>query len=150
MAVMRDRPYSNYNFLIEIGGVEAQGLEAGFSEVVLPDAFIDVIEYRNGNDRHSGTRKIPGRVHYGNFILKRGVIGSLDLYEWWNQVRNGDPNSRRTVIIQLQNEDRSAVVMEWKLADAWPVRFTFSPLQAKGKEKHIEMLEIAFEMMEVR
>ncbi|HLF19175.1 MAG TPA: phage tail protein, partial [Bacteroidota bacterium] len=63
MAVMRDRPYSNYNFLIEIGGVEAQGLEAGFSEVVLPDAFIDVIEYRNGNDRHSGTRKIPGSVH---------------------------------------------------------------------------------------
>jgi hypothetical protein len=25
-----------------------------------------------------------------NVTLRRGVIGSLDLYQWFNQVRNGD------------------------------------------------------------
>ena len=30
--------------------------------------------------------------------LKRGVIGSLNLYQWLNQIRNGDQNALRTVV----------------------------------------------------
>ena len=148
MAVLRDRPYGDYNFLVDLGA-GAEGPEAGFSEVCLPDATIDVIEYRNGNDRESGTRKIPGRVHYGNVILKRGVIGSLNLYQWWNQVRNGDVNSQRTVVIQLQNEDHTEIVMVWKLLRAWPVKYKASNLDAKGKDVLLEELELAFERLEV-
>jgi len=149
MAVQRDRPYGNYNYLVDIGTGEVEGPEAGFSEVVLPEASIDVIEYRNGNEKESSTRKIPGRTHYGNFILKRGVIGSLDLYTWWDQVRNGDPSAYRTVLIKLQNEDRTAIVLQWKLTRAWPVRYKFSELDAKGKDSLIEMLELAFERMDI-
>ena len=47
--------------------------------------------YRSGNEKESGVRKIPGRARYGNIILKRGVTGGLDLYEWWNETRNGEP-----------------------------------------------------------
>jgi phage tail-like protein len=150
MAVLRDRPYGDFNFLVDLGTGSVEGPEAGFSEVILPEAFVDVLEYRNGNEKESGARKIPGRAHYTNFILKRGVIGSLNLYEWWDQVRNGSVNAQRTVHIQLQNEDHTAVVMEWKLFRAWPVRLSFSPLQAKGKEPLVEVLELAFERLEIQ
>ena len=132
-----------------MGTGDSSGPRAAFSEVILPPATIDVIEYRGGNDKESGSRKIPGRVHYGNLVLKRGVIGSLDLYQWWNDVRNGNVNSARNVTIQLQNEDHSEVVMSWRFFRTWPVRYQFSPLEGEGKDTLIEILELAVERMEM-
>ncbi len=149
MAVIRERPYSNYNFLVDLGTGETEGPQAGFSEVILPASVLDVIEYRSGNEKESGVRKIPGRAHYGNVVFKRGVIGSLDLYQWWNDTRNGNINSFRTVTVQLQDEEHTAVVLTWKFMRAWPVRYEFSPLEAKGKDTLIEILELAFERMEM-
>jgi phage tail-like protein len=126
-----------------------QGPEAGFSEVILPASSIDVIEYRTGNEAESGVRKIPGRARYSNVVFKRGVIGSLNLYSWWNQTRNGDVKSFRTVTVQLQNEEHTDVVLTWKFFRAWPVRYEFSPLEAKGKDTLIEILEVAFERLEM-
>jgi phage tail-like protein len=147
MAVQRDRPYGNYNFLVDLGGGDSAA--AGFAEVVLPDGWFDVIEYRNGNEKESVARKIPGRVHYGNLVLKRGVIGVLDLYHWWNQLRNGDIGAYRTVSIQLQNEDRTETVLVWRLYRCWPVRYQFTNLQAQGKQVLLEILELAFERLDV-
>ncbi len=149
MAVIRERPYSNYNFLVDLGTGETEGPQAGFSEVILPASVLDVIEYRSGNEKESGVRKIPGRAHYGNVVFKRGVIGSLDLYQWWNDTRNGNITSFRTVTVQLQDEEHTAVVLTWKFMRAWPVRYEFSPLEAKGKDTLIEILELAFERMEM-
>ena len=149
MAVFREKPYSNYNFLVDLGVGDSSGVKAGFSEVILPPVAIDVIQYRSGNEKESGVRKIPGRVHYGNIIFKRGVIGSLDLYSWWNDVRNGNVNAARTVTVQLQNEDHTEVVFTWKFLRAWPMRYEFSPLEARGKETLLEILELAFERMEI-
>ena len=149
MAVMRDRPYSNFNFLVDIGTGETASPSAGFCEVILPASTIDVIEYRTGNEKESATRKIPGRARYGNVILKRGVIGDLDLYQWWSDTRNGDINSFRTVRVSLQNEDRTEVVLRWIFLRAWPTRYEFSPLEGKGKETLVEVLELAFERMEM-
>lgn len=149
MAVQRNDPYSNFNYLVNLGGNDPQALQAGFSEVLLPDISFDIIEYRNGNERVTETRKLPGRAHYGNVTLKRGVIGILDFYQWLDQVRNGDRNAFRNVTISLLNEDRADVVLTWKLIKAWPVRYSFSALQSKGKEVLVESLELAIDRMEI-
>jgi phage tail-like protein len=145
MAVQRDRPYGNYNFLVDFG----DGGKAGFSEVLLPEMAIDVIEYREGGDPESGAHKIPGRAHYSNATLKRGVAGALNLYQWINDVRNGNVRAARTVTIQLQTEDRTDIVWTWKLLRAWPARYRFTNLEAKGKDVLIEILELAVERVEV-
>jgi len=74
--MLRDRPYANYNFLVDLGTGNTGGPTAGFCEVILPESTIHVIEYRNGNSPDSGVRKVPGRERYGNVVFKRGVIGS--------------------------------------------------------------------------
>lgn len=149
MAIFRDTPYGNSNFLVDLGAGDPQAVQAGFAEVLLPDAAVDLIEYRNGNERESGARKIPGRAKYSNVVLKRGVIGSLDLYQWLDQVRNGDIGARRTVAIHLLNEDRSATVLTWRLLRAFPARYAFSNLDARGEEPLLEMLELAYERLEM-
>jgi phage tail-like protein len=148
MAILRDVPYGNQHFRVDLGD-GGDGPAAGFSHVVLPNISIDVIEYRNGNDKESGTHKLPGLAHHGNVILRRGIIGSLNLYDWINQVRNGDANARRTVTISLLSEDLSAVVLTWKLLRAWPEKYSCADLNAKGTEVAMEELVLAYERLEM-
>ena len=51
MSVQRDRPYPDSNFLVDLGDGDPTTLQAGLIEVVLPDARVQVVEYRNGNDK---------------------------------------------------------------------------------------------------
>ena len=148
MATLRDVPYGNQHFRVDLGD-GAEGPAAGFCQVVLPDISIDVIEYRNGNDRESGTHKLPGLARYDNVILRRGIIGSLNLYEWINQVRNGDASAARTVTIALLSEDLTAVVLTWKLLRARPIKYSFGDLNAKGSDVAIEELVLAYERLEM-
>jgi len=148
MAILRDVPYGNQHFRVDLGD-GGDGPAAGFSHIVLPDISIDVVQYRTGNDKESGTHKLPGLTHYGNVTLRRGIIGSLNLYGWINQVRNGDANARRTVTISLLSEDLANVVLTWKLLRAWPVKYAFGDLNAKGTDVAIEELVLAYERLEM-
>lgn len=147
MSILRDQPYLNNNFTVQIGGIE---IAHGFQEAVLPTMQIDVVEYRSGSDRVSQSRKLPGRLSYDNLILRRGVTGSLELYEWIRQIANGDiANGLRDVIIHLFSEDRSQPVLTWRFVRAWPAGYTIAPLHAEEGETLLEELEIAFDEMRI-
>ena len=142
MAVQRDNPYPNFNFVVDIGA----GDDLGFSEVDLPAGEIEVIEYREGSDNVSSARKLPGRAKYPNVVLKRGVTGRLDLFQWWDEVRDGSLQ-RRNVTITLLDEQRNPV-QRWRLRNAWPAKLDYSTLQALGNEVVIETLELAHQGFE--
>src|ERR687885_3019750 len=105
MAVLRDRPYVQFNFLVDLGTGTTDGPEAGFQEISGIGMEVTVSEYRNGNEKENSVRKITGLNKATDVTLKRGVIGSLNLYQWLDGIRNGDQNALRTVTIQQQNED---------------------------------------------
>lgn len=149
MAEFRERPYSGRHFLVDLGTGDTESPQAAFTEVHLPEACMEVLEYRLGNDKTSGSRKHGGCVCYTNVVLKRGCIGSLDLYEWWDDVRDGSVDAHRTVTIQLLSEDHTTVAIEWKLINARPVCYRFSPLNAQNDEIVVEIIELAFERLEM-
>ena len=139
---------AQFNFLVDLGTGQTDGREAGFQECSGMSMSVDVIEYRNGNDRENGPRKLAGLTKVSDVTLKRGIIGSLGLYNWINQIRNGD-HAVRTVTIQLQNEDHTAIVMTWKLIRARIVKHTSGPLNAKGTDVAIEELTLAYQRLEL-
>src|ERR671935_1728981 len=98
MAVQRDRPYVQFNFLVDLGSGATEGAEAGFQEVSGIGMEVTVAEYRNGNEKENSVRKITGLNKATDVTLKRGVIGSLNLYSWLDQIRNGDQNAYRNVV----------------------------------------------------
>jgi phage tail-like protein len=149
MAVLRDKPYPSMNFTVDIGAGTGEGPDAGLVEVIFPEARIQIQEYRNGNDKVNEPGKTHTLTRYGNLILKRGVIGSLTWYNWWNDARNGNPAVARTVVVQLLNEDHSAVVLTWKFLRALPANYQHSALNALAAETLVESLELAFERMEL-
>ena len=149
MAVLRDNPYGEFNFLVDLGTGDTEGPEAGFQEVSAIGMEVAVVEYRNGNDRLNSVRKLTGLNKASDVTLKRGVIGSLNLYQWLNQIRNGDQAATRTVRIQLQNEDRTATVMTWILLRARIIKHVSGPLNAKGTDVAMEELTLAYERLEI-
>jgi len=149
MAVLRGIPYAQFNFLVDLGTGQTDGPEAGFQECSEISMSVDVIEYRNGNDKDNVPRKLTGLTKVSDVTLKRGIIGSLGLYNWLNQIRNGDQAALRTVTIQLQNEDHTSIVMTWKLLRARIVKYRSGPLNAKGTDVAIEELTLAYERLEL-
>src|SRR5438270_10501705 len=143
MATLRERPYVQFNFLVDLGTGNTDGPEAGFQEISGIGMEVTVAEYRNGNEKENSVRKITGMNKSTDVTLKRGVIGSLSLYQWLNQIRNGDQNAMRTVTVQLQNEDHTSVVQTWKLLRAPITKHTSGPLHATGTDVAMEELVLA-------
>jgi phage tail-like protein len=148
MAVLRENPYGRFNFLVDLGTGDTEGPEAGFQECSAIGMEVAVAEYRNGNDKANDVRKITGLTRVSDVTLKRGLIGSLALYQWIDDVRNGGQGVRN-VVVHLQNEDHTQVVASWRLLRARPVRHVSGPLHAKGGDVAIEELTIAYERLEL-
>jgi phage tail-like protein len=149
MATLRERPYSRSNFQVDLGTGEVDSVVAGFTEVRLPEGRLEAVAYRSGNEKTNEPRKLPGSLSHENLVLRRGVIGSLDLYEWWKEVRDGGREAMRTVTVQLLSEDRTGPVLTWRFRNAWPVGYGFEPLSTLDCGPAVEFIELAFEGMEI-
>lgn len=148
MAVQRERPYAQFNFLVDLGTGDTDGPHAGFQECSEIGMSVDVVEYRNGNEKENSVRKLTGLARYPDVTLKRGIIGSLDLYKWLDDIRNGSQSAVRTVVVQLMNEDHTSVVQEWKLLRARIVKHVSGPFNARASDVAMEEITLAYERLE--
>ena len=149
MAVQRDRPYVQFNFLVDLGTGSTDGVDAGFQECSGIGMEVTVAEYRNGNEKENSVRKITGLNKATDVTLKRGIIGSLTLYKWLDQIRSGDQGALRNVVIHLRNESGTEPVQTWKLLRARIIKHTSGPLNAKGTDIAMEELVLAYERLEM-
>jgi phage tail-like protein len=149
MAVMRDRPYTQFNFLVDIGTGDPAGLDGGFERVTGLETWVETIEYRNGNSKENSPIKLTGLNRVSDVTLQRGLIGSLSLYQWFNDIRNGNQNAVRTVTISLQSEDRTEIAMTWRLLRARIIEYSAPDLNAKGNDVAIEEIVIGYERLEI-
>src|SRR5215470_13065011 len=122
MATFRDNPYGAFNYLVSLGGAQGDGSEGtiigGFSDVSGLGFEVSYSDYRNGNERVNTVRHVPNTSKNDEITLKRGLVGSDDLFAWLKGVRDGvaDP---RSVIITFLDEARNPVVV-FSLRNAQP------------------------------
>lgn len=134
MATFRENPYGAFNYLVSLGGAQGDGSEGtivgGFSDVSGLGFEVSYSDYRNGNDRINTVRHVPNTFKNDEITLKRGLVGSLDLFTWLKGVRDGvaDP---RNVTITLLDEARNTVAT-FKLTNAQVKKWTGPTLAAKG------------------
>ena len=140
--VDRKDPYRGYRFLVEIDGI----VQAGFSEVTIPDATTEAVDYRDGTDQF--TRKLLGQTKHGNVTLKWGITDSVELYEKWYKlvVQGKISTARRNMAIILLN-DEGAPSARWEFENAWPIKYKAPDLSAKGNDVAIETLDVVHEGM---
>ena len=151
MPTFRDNPYGAFNFIVALRGRTGDGAEGsiigGFSDVSGLGMDLNYSEYRNGNEKFNTVRKIPNTVKNDDVTLKRGAVGSDDLFLWLKGVRDGTADPR-TVTITLLDEARNAVAT-WSLRNAQPKKWTGPTLAAKGGgEVAMEELSLVHEGIE--
>lgn len=130
MATQRNNPYGAFNFLVSLGQGDESSVIAGFSDVSGLGTEINYSEYRSGNDKVNTARKVANTYKQEDVTLKRGLIGSTDLFQWIKEVREG-ADGRRTVSITLLDEARNPVTT-FKLVNAQPKKWVGPTLAAKG------------------
>jgi phage tail-like protein len=139
-------PYDTYNFLVQIDGI----LVTSFMECVLPEASIEVVEYREGAELVDNVHKLPGLVRYGNLVLKRGIANSpssMAIWDWFSTFVAGTGEAKQMSVTLLDGGKNP--VIEWSFANAWPVKYESPVLSGKTSALAIETLEVAVEGMTV-
>jgi phage tail-like protein len=148
MAIQRDHPYEGSNYLVDLGVFDPADIRATFCRVELPDAIVDEVAYRSGNEKTQDARKQPGLAKYTHLVLKRGLIGSTDLWEWWKQAREGQSNVDRNITITLLDEER-VPVWSWRFRNAFPVNYRVTPLDASSSDIAVEELTLTFDTFDI-
>ena len=137
-------PFTGHNFMVDIGAGGEDMPAGGFQEVEGLGVSIDQLEYRVGNEKSSGVRKLPGLRRYTNVILKRGLLTDTRLWDWIAT----DPPDKRTVVITLLDE-QGVPHVRFVLRQAWICKWEGPALNAKGNDVAIESVELAHEGLEV-
>jgi phage tail-like protein len=139
----RGDPFNSTKFVVEIDGIPT----SAFLAVSGIEADVAVTDYRPGNDKVPGARKLPGEAKFSNIVLKRGMTSDLSLWKWMQETLEGKV-TRRSISVVLLN-DAGDEVMRFNFRDAWPVKWSGPILNAEASDVAIETLEIAHEELSI-
>jgi phage tail-like protein len=133
----RQDPFPNYSFRVLIDDLPA----AEFSECSGMEMTVKFDEVREGGE-NGFVHKLPGRVEYGNLVLKRGYARGGELFNWCLQPRDTQLQ-RRKVTVQLVEQASKSTIVQWIFDDAYPVKWSGPSLKASENAVAIESLELA-------
>lgn len=127
----------------EVGFAECTGLEATMEPKVIKEG-----------GRNYGAIQRAGPVTFATVILKRGMVRSLALWEWFVEATSeGSFGVRRDVTITLNGPMLDAPayepIMTWELKHALPIKFKAADLNGKATEVGVEELHLAHEGLRV-
>ena len=153
MPTYRETPYGAFNFIVTLNGAQGDGGEGtiigGFSDASGLGIDVSYAEYRNGNEKFNTVRKVPNTHKHDDVTLKRGLVGSDDLFAWLKTVRDGVID-RRNITITLLDEGRNAVAT-FALRNAQPKKWSGPTLAAKGgTDVSMEELHLVHEGIEYK
>lgn len=128
--------YMSFNFLVLIDKL----VVGGFSEVSGLRAEIEVKKYREGG-LNEYIHQLPGPALYpSNLILKRGMADTTKLWDWYQEVAQGNIKRENGSIV-LRDASREEK-RRWNFERAYPIRWIGPNLRAGSAEIAVETLEL--------
>ncbi len=126
--------------------VEIDDVEIGtFRDVTGLTVEMKVEEIKEGGT-NDYVHKMPGPLSWPNITLKRGVIKTDELFEWFTEVSSAalgaEGFERRDGCIVALDEKREPV-RRWNLTGALPVKWKGPDFSSSGSDAAVEELEIA-------
>ena len=135
-------PLVGAHFEISVGKVTGY-----FTEVSGLGSETEVIEHKimAKNVKESLIRKVPGRLKWGDIVLKRGITSNMDFYDWRKQVEQGDVDGARLDGTIIMYDNTFKAVAEWNFTKGWPSKISGPSLQSDGNAIGVEELTIVHE-----
>ena len=131
----RQDPFRGFRYVIEMEGL----VSGGFLRVKGLSREVRVESYKEGGVNEY-EHKLASNVTYPNLVLERGLALD-DLWKWAQAAADGDVQ-RRNLWIRLQDEANDKA-WAWEIAQAIPVKWSASDLDATSQQVVMESLELA-------
>jgi phage tail-like protein len=112
----------------------------GFSDCTGLQLELETQEYAEGG-LNTHTWRFAGRSKQTNVTLKRGIVNRV-LWDWFQASATGDFRSRNCTVT-VHDASGTEDVLEFQLADAFPVKWLGPELSASQNNLAVETLEIA-------
>ena len=140
--VGREDPLLGFNF-----GLEFQGAIAGyFTECTGIGSEHEVIDHKVVDAMgREVTRKIPGRLKWGDITLKRGITSDMEIWKWRDSVVKGDMGGARKNGSIVMMDRNYTEVARWNFENGWPSKVSGPSFKADSNEFGIEELVIVHE-----
>lgn len=120
-------------------------IDASFQEISGIEAEMDTETVAEGGENRF-VHRLPKAPRYRNLVLKRGVTTQHSfLVEWVSKSLLSGLTAIQThdVLVMLLNES-GAPAMTWIFSDAYPVKYSVSPMNSQEDKLLIETLELAY------
>ena len=125
-------------FSIEMDGLliatfkECSGLSATIAVETIQEGGLNGFEH-----------KLPGRTSYGNVTLSGGVASGGDVWDWFEDVSQGNIKRKNISIVMYRQSQWEA--MRWNLEAAYPVSWTGPTFTAGDANITVMSVELAHE-----
>ena len=138
----REDPLVGFMFSINVGGK----ITGYFTEVSGLGSEHDIIEQKVVTEKGQEViLKIPGRLKWGDIVLKRGITSNLDMWKWRKQVEDGDVKGARMNGSIVMYDQSLKEMARWNFLSGWPSKISGPTPKADSNEIGIEELTIVHE-----
>jgi phage tail-like protein len=117
--------------------------ETSFQEVSGLTVDIGVEELSEGGVNNYSHR-LPGKVKYGNLVLKRGMLSDSRLVKWIVEAVENYSFDPINVTVSLLNPKHEPL-MSWHFFRVWPVKWITSDLKAQDNGIVVESFELSYQ-----
>ncbi len=142
------RPFQTFNFKINLRLPEADEelCAASFSECDGLEMNMEPKTIREGGNNGRQIHLV-GPISYGQLSLKRGMTASIDLWEWFEKVRQ-DHSLRASGEVLVLSSNREQETMRFNLTGCLPIKLKAPALNATDGGLAIEEMQIAYASLE--
>jgi phage tail-like protein len=136
-------PLPAFRFRVEIdaagAGALALRIEAACSDCSGLHAETETVEYREGG-RNDFTHRFRGQTRYPPLVLKRGLTGSSDFWDWYAATAAGAVTRRDGAIWLLDSAGHER--KRWDFFGAYPTKWAGPDLRAEAASLGFESVEL--------
>lgn len=134
-------PPVGFHFLVKFEDFSGE-VDTFFQEVSGISVTVNTEEYAEGGENRF-VHKLPTRTSYDNLLLKRGLIKNSKILKWCQETIENFQFEPKNLLVSLLNENHDEIC-SWNIVHAYPVKWSFTGLNAENSELLIETLELNY------
>jgi phage tail-like protein len=133
---------TTFSFHVELDGVDI----GAFKEASGVESETEIIEYKEATKEGKMIiRKVPGAMKWTDITLKKHIDSSTDLWDWRQQVEEGDIDAARRNGSIVLYDSKHAEVARWNFEMGWPSKWKGADLNAGEDQVAVEEITITHE-----
>ena len=140
---MFDYPFTGFHFLVVFEIFPQVPNDFRFQEVTGLSASVNVDTYNEGGENRF-VHRLPGRTTYTDLTLKRGMGLISGVTAWCIDAIENFNYHPTNILVSLLNEDHLPV-SSWYVANAYPIKYEISGLNAENGQILIESMTLRYE-----